>query len=92
MKTIKFKYANGVEVEDLVSGITGIINGSCLWLNGCKQYSVQPKTKDGENSKVDSWWIDEAQLRKLSDGLSEKIETKDTGGPSMRSTNSKVLH
>ena len=33
----------GIEVEDKVSKIKGIITGKCSYLTGCDQYIVQPK-------------------------------------------------
>ena len=81
--TQKFKFNNGQKVRDLVSGITGIINGSCVWLNGCVQYSVQPQSND--NKKLDYWWLDEQQVELIDEGISKKITPTPTGGPSTKS-------
>lgn len=48
---VEFKFNNGEEVKDLVSGFTGIIDCCAIWLNGCKRYSIQPKVKKGETHK-----------------------------------------
>ena len=81
----EFKFDNGQKVKDKVTGMTGIINGAVIWLNGCKQYSVQPRMAKGDSKKPSSWWVDEAQLEVMKGGLLDKIKTKDTGGPSTRS-------
>ena len=83
---VKFKFSNGEKVKDTVSDITGIIDGAAIWLNGCKQYSVQPRAKTGETKKPASWWIDEAQLEVVRGGLLDtKVKPKSTGGPSTHS-------
>lgn len=86
---VKFKFKNGVEVKDKVSGFTGIIDCSSYWLNGCKRYSVQPKVKKGEAVKPDSLWMDEEQLEFVSDGVAKDITPTETGGPSFNSSNAK---
>ena len=65
MITVEFKFENGQKVRDRVSGLTGIIDSSCLCLNGCKKYTVQPPVKEGESTKPDSWWMDEESLELL---------------------------
>lgn len=87
MSTITFKFPTGVLVQDTVSGLEGIINGRVEWINGCKQYSVQPRVKkDDPSKKPDSWWIDEAQLEELADANNPiTIDKKGTGGPYSRS-------
>ncbi len=89
MKTVEFKFNNGDEVTDLVSGFKGIIDCSALWLNGCRRYSVQPKIKKGEVNKPDSIWIDEETLVKKSDGIFKKVKPSKTGGPSFSSEGAK---
>ncbi len=87
---VEFKFDNGEEVEDLVSGFSGIIDGCCLWINGCRRYSVQPKIKKREVDKPDSIWIDEESLLKISDGVNKKITPTKTGGPSFSSKGAKM--
>lgn len=86
---VDFKFNNGEEVEDLVSGFKGIIDCVSLWLNGCRRYSVQPKMKKGDSVKPDSIWIDEESLKKLSDGVNKKIKPSKTGGPSFSSSSAR---
>lgn len=82
---VDFKFNNGEQVKDLVSGFTGIIDCSALWLNGCRRYSIQPKIKKGESTKPDSIWIDEESLEYISDGVKKNIIPTETGGPSFKS-------
>ncbi len=82
---VDFKFNNGVEVKDVVSGFTGIVDCVSLWLNGCRRYSVQPKMKKGETSKPDSIWVDEESLEQISDGVNKKLKSSKTGGPYSKS-------
>ena len=84
--THKFKFKTGVEVKDKVSGVSGIINAASIWLNGCIQYSVQPKKEENKNTIPDSWWIDEQQIELIGDGIN--VKKASTGGPSTRSPRS----
>ena len=77
---VEFKFNNGEEVKDLVSGFTGIIDCSSLWLNGCTRYSVQPKMKNGDTAKPESLWMDEESLVKISNGVAKKVTPTKTGG------------
>lgn len=83
MYTANFKFKNGQKVEDLVSGVVGIINCSSFWLNGCVRYSIQPKAKEGDNVMPEPWWVDEEQIKLIDEGVS--INATRTGGPSSRS-------
>lgn len=83
--TVEFEFNNGEEVRDLVSGFTGIIDCSALWLNGCRRYSIQPRMKEGETTKPESIWMDEETLEKISDGVNKKVKPTKTGGPSFKS-------
>ena len=76
---VEFKYRNGLEVKDLISGVKGIINCQSIWINGCIRYSIQPKAKKNDTSIPESWWLDEQQVEVIGEGL--KIEEKETGGP-----------
>ncbi len=88
---VKFKFKCGQRVEDSLTGFNGIIDGAAIWINGCVRYSVIPKIKKGENTRPEGWWIDEAQLNLLDDGITKEAEKrqKRTGGPSMKSTGSR---
>lgn len=87
MSSVKFKYESGIEVKDMVTGLSGIINGRMECLNGCIRYSVQPKADEKDPHKMpDGWWIDEAQIEVISQGLRAKPKKSRTGGPMERST------
>lgn len=87
---VEYKFANGEEVKDIVSGFTGIVNCVSLWLNGCKRYSVQPRMKKGASEMPDSIWIDEENLEKVSDGVKRIVKPTPTGGPSFKSTKARM--
>ena len=86
---VDFKFNNGEKVTCTISGCTGIIECSALWINGCKRYSVQPKIKKGESTYPESIWLDEESLKKISDGVRKKVKPSPTGGPSFSSVGAK---
>jgi hypothetical protein len=73
-----FKFDNGDEVEDRITGFTGVIVGKHSWLNNCNTYSVQSRIlKEGAVQKFENF--DEPQLKLIA---AKVIEThQDTGGP-----------
>jgi len=85
MTKIEFKFKNGEEVKDLVTGLIGIIDCSSMWLNGCKRYSVQPRIQGDETKRPNAIWMDEEQLEFVSAGISKKVKPTETGGPSFSS-------
>ncbi len=79
--TTKWKFKLGVKVKDSVTGMQGIVIGRLEYLNGCKQYDVQPKMlKDGK--RADNWWIDGNQLTKVGEAV--RVRKTRTGGASSR--------
>lgn len=71
MGTCEFKFDLGVTVMDLVTGSKGTIICRAQWLNGCKRYTVQPKSKKKENDDPKCWCVDEMQLTQLGLGVSK---------------------
>ena len=69
----------GSEVEDKVSGFTGIAVARIMYLNGCARISVQPKI-DKEGKLPISEYFDEPQLTVVTSKVVSK-GSKDTGGP-----------
>ena len=57
----EFKFSNGDEVTEKITGFKGTITGTCFYLTGCNQYLVVAKTKD-EFSEAKSVWYDEGRL------------------------------
>jgi len=86
---VDFKFKNGIEVIDTVSGFTGIIDCCSLWLNGCRRYSVQPKIGKDKTIRPEGIWIDEESLEKVSDGVMKVIKPSKTGGRSFSSENAR---
>ena len=72
----------GDKVQDKVSGIIGIATSRTEYLNGCIQFAVMPKV-DPKKNDIQSWNIDEGQLKVISSGL-KKVPKKRDGGPTRR--------
>jgi hypothetical protein len=84
-KAVKFKFPQGAEVKDQVTGLVGVINCRAEWLNGCHRYSIQPKISDKEPNKLpDSYWVDGEQLELVKQKKVVVDKTK-TGGPTTKS-------
>lgn len=67
----------GSKVQDIVSGITGVVTAKIEYITGCIQYGVQPPA-DKDGKLPDSYWIDEIRLKVLKGGI--KIPSKAVGG------------
>lgn len=69
----------GNEVEDKVTGMTGIATGRVEYLTGCNQYLVTPKV--GENNNyVEPKWFDEGRLKVIGRGIApESVKAADNG-------------
>jgi hypothetical protein len=67
---LKFKFANGDEVKEKVSGFVGVITGSVKYLTGCNQYLVSASSKDPQSEPV-AIWYDEGRLELV---ISNKIK------------------
>jgi hypothetical protein len=75
----EFKFENGVEVTEKVTGFTGIITGTAFYLTGCAQHLVTAKTKD-EFSEAVSNWYDDGRLEYKGPGITAKeVESEDNG-------------
>lgn len=77
----------GYEVEDVVTGVKGIVTSENAWLNGCVRCGLE--TCDGDGKPVE-YWIDKGRLKKIPGGrriipvsmrLAEETTAKvETGG------------
>lgn len=79
----------GVHVRDTVTGLKGIIDTRAEWLNGCLRYSVQPKMKKADKETPKSYWVDEAQLEQIGEGVRRADKPEQvarTGGPTFENT------
>ncbi len=70
----------GKQVEDLVSGFKGVAVSKITYMNGCEQYSLQPKCKE-DGRFLDSKWFDAEQVALVSNKKVVEKKKKRTGGP-----------
>ena len=81
MKTVKeFKFSNGDQVKEKVTGFTGTITGTCYYITGCNQYLVVAKAKD-EFSEAKTSWYDEGRLTLIKEQVVtvEEVEAIENG-------------
>ena len=58
----------GDRVKDVITGLEGIATGKTEYLNGCRQFYVQPEgLKDGK--PIEGVWVDEQQLSVTKRGI-----------------------
>ena len=77
---VNFKYANGDEVTEKITGFKGVITGAVCYLTGCNQYLITAKSKsDKEEATV--IWYDEGRLAlTIKEKVSQKeVEADDNG-------------
>lgn len=67
MTLVTFKYPAGICAEDKNSGIQGVISSRLQRLNGCLQYCIQPKAKEGATEPPDGFYTDEQNLKSIDD-------------------------
>lgn len=75
MVTKEFKFANGDEVIEKITGFKGIITGSVFYLTGCNQYLITSKWSDKGKEPI-ALWYDEGRL----DFIENKVSEKDVQG------------
>lgn len=74
------RFSNGDKAKDRVTGLTGIITATTVWLNGCIRYVLQPQEiKDG--GPVESSWFDENDLEVIESAAVQATPVRKTGGP-----------
>jgi len=74
------KYKLGIKVKDAVTNMQGILMSRSENLNGCTRYYIQPPVKkDGD--LPDGTWVDEMQIKVLSDKSVVQDGGNDTGSP-----------
>jgi len=86
-----YKFENGVEKKDCVTGFSGTIVGRSDYLTGCNQYLLQPKVKTGVDGEYQGGkWFDENRIVEpddtttTADDVAKKAaegKPKDRGGP-----------
>jgi hypothetical protein len=80
-----FKFENGNEVKDSITGFTGVVVARTEWLNGCIRYVVQSR-KMGVDKKLIDNTFDEQQLSLLHPPKPVKIKKERPGGPFKNTT------
>lgn len=79
MITKEFKFENGDEVIEKITGFKGVITGTCFYLTGCNQYLITAKAKDGSKEPI-AIWYDEGRIDYIKKGVSEDdVKGKDNG-------------
>jgi hypothetical protein len=71
-----FRFENGDEVRDTVTGVQGVITGRYEYLNGCLRYTIE-YAKDGEPKDMT---LDEDRLELVKSVKREGLLAP-TGGP-----------
>ena len=71
----KFKYANGDEVVEKITGFTGTITGTCFYLTGCNQYLITAKSKD-QSKEPTALWYDEGRIELIKKQVFENDDVK----------------
>lgn len=59
---VEFKFGQGDELKDKVTGFRGVVVARVDWLNGCKRYCLQPTKLKDDGSRQDEVNFDEEQL------------------------------
>ena len=70
----------GKKVKDVVTGITGIATTRIEYMNGCVQYSIQPKVITN-GVPADAKYYDEEQVVLIAKKKVVKKKKATTGGP-----------
>jgi len=59
---VKFKYANGDILRDIVSGYTGVVMVQAYYSTGCKHYGIQSQELNSTGEPRDWHWLDESRV------------------------------
>lgn len=68
----------GEKVKDVVTGFEGIAVARIVYINGCVQFGVKAKMREGKLSDVE--YIDETQLVFVNRGINKATPKKQPGG------------
>ena len=61
MITKEFKFKNGDEVVEKITGFKGVITGTCFYLTGCNQYLITARAEN-EGKEPIALWYDEGRI------------------------------
>ena len=79
MVTKEFKFANGDEVVEKITGFKGVITGTCFYLTGCNQYLITAKCERQDKEPI-ALWYDEGRLDLIENKFTEKdVKSADNG-------------
>lgn len=59
--TKEFKFCNGDEVKERITGFQGTITGTCFYLTGCNQYLITAPIAEKGKEPI-ALWYDEGRL------------------------------
>lgn len=80
MFTKEFKFENGDEVVEKITGFKGVITGTCFYLTGCNQYLITAKAEN-EGKEPVALWYDEGRIQLVKKEVfeSDDVKAKDNG-------------
>ena len=64
MITKQFKFSNGDEVVEKITGFKGTITGTAFYLTGCNTYLITAKA-ESEGKEPTALWYDEGRIELL---------------------------
>ena len=80
MITKQFKFSNGDEVAEKITGFKGTITGTAFYLTGCNTYLITAKA-ESESKEPTALWYDEGRIELVKKKVfqSEDVEADDNG-------------
>ncbi len=75
--TVSFKFSCGEYVQDIVTGVTGVITGRADFITGCNRYPLQPPPDENGQPPGDVWF-DETRLEYDPWKLGKRLEVHRT--------------
>ena len=68
----------GKQARDKITGFEGVIIGKIVYLFGCSQYGISPKSIDGKLNET--CWFDVGRIELIGDGISADSVAGDKPG------------
>lgn len=75
MTTREFKFKNGDEVVEKITGFRGVITGTCFYLTGCNQYLITAKSEN-DSREPTALWYDEGRIALVRKEVFEQKEVE----------------
>ncbi len=82
----KFKFSQNEEVQDVVTGLTGIVMCRAEYASGCRHYGIQQRMVTKEGKTPDWEYLDESRLIATGQTL-DTLKAPGAEGPSGPCTN-----